>query len=60
MITNQREQKICDKYGTRDENGRFHCSECPLRKGNGLYDFRCKANSRYNRHTQEWEYEGEK
>ena len=54
MITNNREQKICDKYSAYDENDRVHCMECPLRKGNGGYDFRCKANSHYDRKTGEW------
>lgn len=53
MLTNYREQKICDKYSKRDENNKVHCKECPLRKGYG-YDFRCKANSHYDRKTGEW------
>lgn len=24
------EQKICEKYGKRDEDGEVHCYECPL------------------------------
>ena len=59
-ITNTREQKICDKYGLRDETGHVHCNECPLVKGNPEnYDFRCKANSHYDRHTGEWEYDAD-
>ena len=58
MITNTREQKICDKYGKRDEHGFVHCYECPLKKGNPVqWDFRCKANSHYDRKTKEWEYD---
>lgn len=58
MITNTREQKICDKYGKRDEHGFVHCYECPLKKGNpDQWDFRCKANSHYERKTKEWEYD---
>ena len=57
MITNKRDQKICDKYSAYDSKNRVHCSECPLRKGVGGYDFRCKANSHYNRKTREWEYD---
>ena len=57
MILNQKDQKICDKYSTHDNSGRVHCWECPLIKGNpSQYDFRCKANSHYNRKTHEWEY----
>lgn len=58
MITNPREQKICDKYSEYDDNGHVHCNECPLTKGNfRMHDFRCKANSHYDRHTGEWEYD---
>jgi hypothetical protein len=57
MITNNREQKICDKYSAYDETGYVHCNECPLRKSEGNYDFRCKANSHYDRQTKEWEYD---
>ena len=58
MIANPREQKICDKYSAYDETGHVHCYECPLKKGNpNRYDFRCKANSHYDRHTGEWEYD---
>lgn len=52
------EQKICDKYSKRDEQGFVHCYECPLKKGNPVqWDFRCKANSHYDRKTKEWEYD---
>lgn len=51
-----RQKKICDKYSEMDENGKVHCNECPLRVGEGIFDFRCKANSVYNRHTREWEF----
>ena len=55
MLTNDRERRICEKYSAYDSRGRVHCFECPLRKGEGAYDFRCKANSSYNRRTREWE-----
>ena len=58
MITNIKDQKICDKYSSKDDAGHVHCFECPLVKGNpNNYDFRCKANSHYNRSTKEWEYD---
>ena len=57
MLTNDREKKICEKYSARDENGNVHCHECPLAKGDRKYDFRCKANSHYNKSTKEWEYD---
>ena len=57
-LTTEREKKICDKYGARDDTGHVHCNECPLQKGDSrFWDFRCKANSSYNRHTREWELE---
>lgn len=53
MITTDREKAICEKYSAYDKNNRVHCNECPLSKGNPTqYDFRCKANSHYNRHTR--------
>lgn len=58
MITTERERRICEKFSARDENGRVRCHECPLHKGNfAKWDFRCKANSHYDRHTKEWEYD---
>lgn len=58
MLTNEREKAICKKYSAHDENGFVHCDECPLSKGNPeIWDFRCKANSHYNRHTHEWEFD---
>ena len=58
MLTNNREKKICEKYSARDEHDRVHCWECPLQKGDfERWDFRCKANSHYDRHTGEWEYD---
>jgi hypothetical protein len=60
MITNKREQSICDKYSHYDETGRVRCKQCPLVKGNwNQHDFRCKANSHYDRHTGEWEFDDE-
>lgn len=57
MITSDRDRKTCEKYGERDSKGKVHCSECPLRKGEGQYDFRCKANSHYDRKSKEWEFD---
>ena len=50
-----KQQKICDKYSKKDKNGLVHCCECPLVVGNPKnYDFRCKANSHYDRKRKEW------
>ena len=60
MILSEKDKKICKKYSAYDETGHVHCNECPLLKGDpDSYDFRCKANSSYNRHTKEWEYDCE-
>lgn len=59
MILNKKDQKICDKYGATDSEGKVHCFECPLRKGVGSWDFRCKANSYYDKKTREWEWDNE-
>ena len=58
MLTTDKERVICKKYSTYDTDGFVLCGACPLRKGSG-YDFRCKANSHYNRKTREWEYDYE-
>ena len=60
MITNEKERKICEKYSSYDDTGHVRCDKCPLRKGQGSYDFRCKANSHYNRKTKEWEWDDAK
>lgn len=55
MLTTDRERKICKKYSARDADGKVNCHSCPLNKGNpNIYDFRCKANSHYDRHKKEW------
>lgn len=59
MITNSREQAICKRYSARDNTGMVHCKECPLRKSKDRYDFRCKANSHYDRKKREWVYDEE-
>lgn len=60
MLTNDRERKICEKYSARDEAGYVHCRQCPLQKGDWRWwDFRCKANSHYDRKTREWEYDSQ-
>lgn len=58
MLTNDRERRICEKYSARDENDKVKCRECPLVKGNfKSWDFRCKANSHYDRKIQDWVYD---
>lgn len=51
----EKQKKICIRYSKRDEKGLVHCHECPLVVGSPEnYDFRCKANSHYDRHRKEW------
>lgn len=58
MLKTDKEKSICEKYSKRDETGHVHCHDCPLVKGDyRFYDFRCKANSHYDRMTKEWEYD---
>ncbi len=57
MLTTEKEKSIHNKYSAYDNTGHVNCKECPLKKGIGAYDFRCKANSHYNRKTKEWEYD---
>lgn len=55
MLTTDRERKICERYSARKADGKVSCHSCPLNKGNpNIYDFRCKANSHYDRHKREW------
>lgn len=57
-LTNDKERKICAKYSVYGDNGKVSCHECPLAKGDfRWWDFRCKANSHYNRRKKEWEYD---
>ena len=57
-LTNEREKRTCKKYSTCDESGKVHCYECPLVKGDPCkHDIRCKANTHYDRHTKEWEWD---
>ena len=61
MLTNDRERRICERYSVKTDNGIGHlCYKCPMLKASDdKYDFRCKANSHYNRNTREWEYDEE-
>lgn len=56
MLTDK-QVKICRKYSARDENGKVHCRECPLVVSETF--FMCRANSHYDRHTRNWEYDYE-
>ena len=59
MLTNEREKRICKKYSAY-VNGKVRCGECPLIKGNpNWWDFRCKANSHYDRKEKDWVYDYE-
>lgn len=58
MLTNEKERKICAKYSAYDNTGKVNCHKCPLQKGSYWnWDFRCKANSHYDRTEKEWVYD---
>lgn len=57
MLKSDKDKRICDKYGRYDSEHKTRCNICPLRVGAGSYDFRCKANSHYDRKTKEWEFD---
>ena len=58
MLVNDKERKICEKYGTRDKNGKVHCDECPLNKTKYTFDPRCKAICHYDKHSRQWVLDG--
>lgn len=52
MLKTEREKAICQKYGSQDETGHVHCSECPL-----VVDGRammCRATCHYDKNLREW------
>lgn len=57
MISNKREQEICDEY----REPIVRCNECPLARNlkTDPNDYRCKATAHYNFKAKEWEYDGE-
>lgn len=58
MLKTDKEKEICLKYSTRDDAGNVHCSECPMAYGkNNPYDFRCKANSHWDRKEKDYIYD---
>lgn len=58
MLTSDKERKICEKYSSSGEDGKVRCTECPLNKGDpNRHDFRCKANSSYDRRLVDWVYD---
>ena len=54
MLT-EKQQKICDKYSTRDEQGKVHCKECPLVIDH--YDHTCRAYMHYDKKKKEWVFD---
>ena len=58
MLTTDRERRTCAKYSAYDEMGKVSCYKCPLHNGRPeSWDFRCKANSHYDRTEREWVYD---
>ena len=57
MKLTKEEQKICDEYSERID-GKVRCNICPLSVGDATrYDFRCKANSHYDKEEGDWVYD---
>lgn len=51
MKLTEEEKKICVEYS------RTGCGECPLDISDAIYDFRCKANSHYDKEEGDWVYD---
>lgn len=51
MLRNDKEKAICEKYSAKDENGKVHCSDCPLVVSH--IDLMCKATAHYNHRKKE-------
>ena len=43
MKLTKKEQEICKKYGSADENGLVHCDECPLNIVDSFSGLECYA-----------------
>lgn len=54
MLTNKKEKRICDKYKARDNEGKVHCYECPLRVYDEEIETMCKAWCHYDRRFKKW------
>lgn len=54
MLTNEREKAICKRYGAKDEHGKVHCNECPLKRYSDATEAMCKSIGHYDRHKRKW------
>lgn len=54
MLKSKREKALCDKYSTKDKNGKVHCYECPLQVKSDESDTACKAWMHYDKHEKCW------
>lgn len=52
MLTTDRQKATCAKYSKRDENGRVHCSECPLVIDRD--ERTCRNFMHWDRHLKGW------
>lgn len=57
MLTNDKEIAICDRFSHLGSDAYSGCQKCPLRKGDMVYDVRCKANSHYDSGVKDWVYD---
>ncbi len=56
-LTNEREKRICERYRSRQADGKVRCKECPLNDehyGVDMLPMTCKAIMHYDRHRKEW------
>ena len=55
MLRNDKEKAICEKYSAKDQNGKVHCSDCPLVVSAAA--LMCKATAHYNYRRKEWVFD---
>lgn len=51
MLT-EKQKTICEKYSTRDSEGKVGCFKCPLVISHR--ELMCRGNAHYDRHKREW------
>lgn len=54
MLTTEKQKQTCQKYSTRDSDGKVHCLECPLTLPQVWSGIACRATYHYDRHRKEW------
>lgn len=54
MKLTDEEKAICERYGTRDEKGLVHCTECPLVVAPAVTSYLCRACAHYDPDMEMW------